>query len=172
MVSGIGSSWIWVVGLITFALGIACGAGFTYLMAGNGRRRTIELQEKLDQLQQEFDSYRDQVGQHFQKTSELVQAMTDSYRNVYEHLAKGSEALCQDPVSTPRLDFPQPTKLDSEADTDSRAPDTDITDTFSDAETDSIDNMTEEAMLGDAPRVPDLDKLYAEDRPTHHTPSA
>jgi hypothetical protein len=172
MASGIGSNWVWVTGLITFALGIACGAGFTYLLATNSRRRTTELQEKLDQLQQEFDGYRDQVGQHFRKTSELVQAMTDSYRNVYEHLAKGSEVLCQDPVNTPRLDFPQHTKLDTESGTDTRARDTGITDTFSDAETDSIDDMTADAILGDAPRVPNLDSLYAEERSTHHTPSA
>jgi len=169
MASGIGLSWVWVTGLITFALGIACGAGFTYLIAGNNRRRTSELQEKLDQLQQELDGYRDQVGQHFRKTSELVQAMTDSYRNVYEHLAKGSEVLCQDPVSTPRLDFAQHAKLDMESDADTQLPDTDITDTFSDAETDSMDDLAADAILGDAPRVPNL---YTEERPSHHTPSA
>lgn len=170
MTSSIGSNWIWITGLISLTLGVACGAGITYLMAGSGRRRTIELQEKLDQMQQEFDSYRNQVGQHFRKTSELVQAMTDSYRNVYEHLAKGSETLCQDPVSTPRLDFPQQTEPHAEADT--RVPGAIFTDTFSEAETDSIDNMTEESILGDAPRVPNLDNLYAEERPTHRTPSA
>jgi len=169
MASSIGLSWIWVTGLITFALGIACGAGFTYLMAGNNRRRTSELQEKFDQLQQELDGYRDQVGQHFRKTSELVQAMTDSYRNVYEHLAKGSEVLCQDPVSTPRLDFAQHAKLDTESDADTQLPDTDITDTFSDAETDSMDDLAADAILGDAPRVPNL---YTEAPPSHHTPSA
>ncbi len=172
MVSGIGSNWVWVAGLIVFALGVASGTGFTYLMTVNTRRRTIELQEKLNQLQQELDIYRDQVGQHFRKTSELVQAMTDSYRNVYEHLAKGSEVLCQDPVSTPRLDFPQRSKPDSEAETTSPAPDTDITDTFSDAETDSMDELDADAILGDTPRVPNLDSLHAEERPTHHTPSA
>jgi len=170
MASGIGSSWIWATALITFALGIGCGAAFTYLMSGNGRRRTNELQEQLDQLQQEFDSYRDQVGLHFRKTSELVQTMTDSYRNVYEHLARGSEALCQDPVSTPRLDFPQQTRLDAE--TDTRAPDFELTGAFSDAEADSTGNMAKAPAPGDIPQVPNLDKLYAEERPTHHTPSA
>ncbi len=169
MASSIGLSWVWVTGLITFALGIACGAGFTYLMAGNSRRRTSDLKEKFDQLQQELDGYRDQVGQHFRKTSELVQAMTDSYRNVYEHLAKGSEVLCQDPVSTPRLDFAQHAKLDTESDTDTQIPDTDITDTFSDAETANMDDLAAGAILGDAPRVPNL---YTEERPSHHTPSA
>jgi len=170
MASGIDSSWVWATGLIAFLLGIACGAGFTYLMSGSGRRRTTDLQEKLDQLQQEFDSYRDQVGQHFQKTSELVQTMTDSYRSVYEHLASGSEVLCQDPVSTPRLDFPQHARLDTE--TDTLASGIDITDTFSDAETDNAENMITEAVPGDAPRVPNLDKLHTEGHPTHHTPSA
>jgi len=54
MASGIDFSWVWATGLITFALGITCGAAFTYLKLGNGRRRTTELQEQLDQLQQEF----------------------------------------------------------------------------------------------------------------------
>ncbi len=160
MASGIDMGWVWAIGVVTFALGIACGAAFAYLMSGNGRRRTTELQEELGQLQQEFNSYRDQVGEHFRKTSELVQTMTDSYRNVYEHLASGSEVLCQDPVSTPRLDFPQHTGLDTE--TDTPASGIDMTDTFSDAETGNAEDT----------RVPNLDKLYAEDRPTHHTPSA
>ncbi|HHH42687.1 MAG TPA: DUF1043 family protein [Gammaproteobacteria bacterium] len=170
MTSGIGSNWVWITGLITFVLGIACGAGLTYLMAGGNRRRAIELQEQLNQLQQELDSYRDQVGQHFRKTSELVQAMTDSYRNVYEHLARGSETLCQD-VSTPRLDLPQQARLDNEPGSDT-ASDNAVTEPFSDAETDSIDELDTDALLGDTPRVPNLDSLYTEEPPTHRTPSA
>ena len=160
MVSSIDSGWVWMIGVVTFAVGIVCGAAFSFLMSGNGRRRTTELQVKLDQLQQEFDNYRDQVGEHFRKTSELVQTMTDSYRNVYEHLASGSEVLCQDPVSTPRLDFPQRAELDTE--TDTLASGIELTDSFSDTEPD----------LGDTSRVPNLDKLHAGPRSTHHTPSA
>ncbi|MFQ5643593.1 MAG: YhcB family protein [Thiogranum sp.] len=153
--------------------GACCGAGLTYLMAGSNRRRAIELQEKLDQLQQELDDYRDQVGQHFRKTSELVQAMTDSYRNVYEHLARGSEVLCQDPVSTPRLDLPQQTRLDSAPGADTAASDNAVSEAFSDAETDSIDDeLNTDALLGDTPRVPNLDSLYTEEQATHRTPSA
>jgi len=170
MASGIESSWVWVTGFVVFAVGIVCGAAFTYLKLGNGRRRTTELQEKLDQLQQEFDSYQDQVGQHFRKTSQLVQTMTDSYRSVYEHLASGSEALCQDPASTPRLDFPQHIGLDTDA--GALASDINVTGAFSDAVTDNAENMITESIPGDTPRVPNLDKLHAEGHPTHHTPSA
>ena len=171
MTIGIGSNWVWVAGLITFALGTACGAGIAYLMAANNRRRAIELQDKLDRLQQELDDYRDQVEQHFRKTSELVQAMTDSYRNVYEHLARGSETLCKDPVSTPRLDIPKQAVLDSAAGTETGTltNDNTVADAFSDAETDSIDDeLDTDALIGDTPRVPNM---YTEERPTHRTPS-
>jgi len=171
MTSGMESGWMWAIGLIVFAVGIACGAGLVLALSGSGRR-AAELQDKLDRLQQEFAAYRDQVEQHFRKTSELVQTMTESYRNVYEHLATGSQALCQDPVSTPQLDIPQNAMLDTESDSneDGEPTDTD-NDMFSDAETDTLDEL-DDAGLGDAPRVPKLDGLYSETRTTPQPPSA
>ncbi len=161
MAGGFDSGWMWAIGLIVFAVGIACGAGIVLLLSGSGRR-AVELQDQLDQLQQEFAAYRGQVEQHFSKTSDLVQTMTESYRSVYEHLASGSQALCQDPVSTPRLDIPQQAKLDAASD-DNAA--------FSDAETDTLDDL-DDAELGAAQQVPKLDGLYGETRTTPHTPSA
>ena len=154
MTSGIDLSWAWAIGLITFACGIACGIGITYLMPGN-RRRAQELQEKLQSLQQEFDSYHGQVGQHFQQTSELVQKMTESYRDVYEHLATGSQVLCQNPVNTPRLDIPEHPTL--EAGTQTRADDQKTMEAFPDAQPDGPDDHELDEFLGDAPRVPELD---------------
>ena len=153
MTSGIELNWVWAIGLITFACGIACGIGITYMMPGN-RRRAQELQEKLQSLQQEFDSYHDQVGQHFLKTSELVQKMTESYRDVYEHLSTGSQALCQTPVNTPRLDIPEHPMLESE--TQTRAADEETTGAFPDTQTDELDDQESDAFLGDTPRVPTL----------------
>jgi len=154
MASGIDLSWAWAIGLITFACGIACGIGIAYLMPGS-RQRTQELQEKLQSLQQEFDSYHDQVGQHFQQTSELVQKMTESYRDVYEHLAIGSQVLCQTPVNTPRLDIPEHPTLEARAQT--QAADEKTTGAFPDPQTDALDDQESDAFLGDAPRVPTLD---------------
>jgi uncharacterized membrane-anchored protein YhcB (DUF1043 family) len=154
MASGIDLSWAWAIGLTTFVCGIACGIGIAYLMPGN-RRRAQELQEKLQRLQQEFDNYHDQVGQHFLKTSELVQKMTESYRDVYEHLSTGSQALCQTPVNTPRLDIPEHPTL--EAGTQTRAADEKTMGAFPDAQTDRLDDQESDAFLGDAPRVPTLD---------------
>jgi len=154
MASGIELSWVWIIGLITFACGIACGIGIAYLMPGY-RRRTQELQEKLQSLQQEFDNYHDQVGQHFLKTSELVQKMTESYRDVYEHLSTGSQALCQTPVNTPRLDIPEHPMLETE--TQTGAADEQTMAALPDAQADRPDDRESDAFLGDAPRVPTLD---------------
>ena len=163
MASGIDLSWALAVGLMIFAFGIACGIGIAYLMPGN-RRRTQELQEKLQNLQQEFDSYHDQVGQHFQQTSELVQKMTESYRDVYEHLATGSQLLCQTPVNTPRLDIPEQPTL--EAGTQTRAADeeNETMQAFPDARPDGPDGQESDDFLGDAPRVPELDSANDKSR--------
>jgi len=161
MASGIDLSWAWAVGFISFTVGIACGIGIAYLMTGN-RRRTQELQDKLQSLQQEFDSYHDQVGQHFLKTSELVQNMTESYRDVYEHLATGSQALCQTPVNTPRLDLPEHPTLESQPQTPAANQET--MGAFPDAQADGLDDQESDAFLGDAPRVPTLETENRESR--------
>jgi uncharacterized membrane-anchored protein YhcB (DUF1043 family) len=154
MAGNIDWSWAWVVGLVTFAFGIGCGIGIAYLMPGN-RRRAQALQEKLSKLQQEFDNYHDQVSQHFLKTSELVQKMTESYRDVYEHLASGSQALCQTPVDTPRLDIPEhPAR---EAGTQGRASDDEDRAAKSLRAGLMNDEPDSDTFLGDAPHVPTLD---------------
>ncbi len=162
MGSGIDLTWTWGIGLIGFAFGVACGVAVGYLALCNSRRSQL-LQEKCDTLQREFDAYRGQVGQHFQRTSELVQKMTDSYREVYEHLATGSQALCQNPVSPPRLDIPDQPVLES-AKTGHAA------EAFSDAETNGLNETDTDDYLGDSPHVPTLDMQDQEALASRRTP--
>jgi uncharacterized membrane-anchored protein YhcB (DUF1043 family) len=175
MTSGVEVSWVWAIGLITFAFGLAVGVGIGYLALGGGRR-TRELEDRYELLQREFDSYRDQVSQHFQRTSELVQNMTQSYRDVYEHLAHGSQALCKEPVDTPRLDIPEAAALaakpaaaaggggdETPRESDSR----ESVRGYSDAETDDLDDADSDNYFGDAPRVPELEP-EAETGPASH----
>jgi uncharacterized membrane-anchored protein YhcB (DUF1043 family) len=164
MAGSIDSSWAWAIGLISFAFGMACGVGIAYLTSAV-TRRTRELQDTCDSLQQELDAYRDQVGQHFRKTADLVQKMTDSYRDVYEHLATGSQSLCREPVSTPSLDIPDRKAL--AGDEGEKAPEPESPDSFSDAETDGLDDSDSDTLLGDSPRVPVLD---TESEPARATP--
>lgn len=166
MTSGIGMSWIWAAGLIAFAFGIAFGVGIGYVFFGSNKR-TRELRAEMEALQKQFDDYRNQVGKHFLRTSELVQKMTDSYRDVYEHLASGSQALCQDPVSTPRLNIPGTPKLDEKREPDTRRS---TTDEYSDAEVDSLSDADSDDYLGDSPNVPKLDTGETDPGVTHQRP--
>ncbi len=145
--SGEESAWMWSIGLISFAFGLAAGyAIHFFLNPGNGRSKALETE--LEKLRQENSDYRNQVVQHFQRTSELVQDMTQSYRAVYEHLAGGSQQLCSEPINTPQLDLPERERLPgTEKIKAATAP----------APQASREPETDDDYLGDAPYVPNLD---------------
>ncbi len=93
-----GQTFLWVVGILGLLAGTVLGSMLTYsLMTRNSRTRQLQLE--LNQLRENFQDYRDQVTHHFMRTSELVQAMTHSYRSVYEHLASGAQRLCGNTAS-------------------------------------------------------------------------
>lgn len=167
MESSISTSVAWLVGLICLGVGLAIGILVTRLSPGT-RRHTEALETQLAEQQRQFDGYREQVSSHFQQTSELVQKMTDSYRDVYEHLARGSQALCEDPVSTPRLDIPETPLIGEQAPSGRPAGTPPPATEFTDAETDPLAEDPD-AFLGDAPHIPDLDEQTVAATP--HTPS-
>jgi uncharacterized membrane-anchored protein YhcB (DUF1043 family) len=101
---------MWFVGLTSFALGLAVGYAIHYFLNPDHDRNKA-LAAELDAARQDNARYREQVTQHFQRTSELVQGMTQSYRAVYEHLANSSRQLCGDRFENPRLDLPERGRL-------------------------------------------------------------
>ncbi len=105
-----GTSSIWIVGVLGILLGIGLGSIVTYALASRNNRNQ-NLQAELDQLVEQFADYREQVGQHFMHTSDLVQEMTRSYRAVYEHLATGAYHLCSEQTDTPTLGHRSPDAL-------------------------------------------------------------
>lgn len=98
-----GTTSIWLTGMLFTAIGAVAGSAITYLVVAR-HGRTRKLQQELDQLKDRFTDYRDQVTQHFMRTSELVQEMTQSYRAVYEHLALGAQNLCGGQIESPRAE--------------------------------------------------------------------
>jgi uncharacterized membrane-anchored protein YhcB (DUF1043 family) len=145
-------NWVWAIGIIGFVAGIVCGLAIGFALRGS-RQRVAALERELADLHQQFDRYRNQVHGHFLTTSELVQKMTDSYRDVYEHLAAGSAALCQNPVTTPSLDFTRQPVLENPQ----TPPDEPATEKSADAETDPLQDAESDTFLGDAPYVPRLE---------------
>lgn len=153
MTTGIETGWVLAIGLAILAIGVIVGIVIGYFGLGD-RRRSQELQNELDTLQQEFDLYKDKVSRHFLQTSELVQKMTSSYREVYEHLASGSEELCSTPVDNPQLDFPDRPTLEAKQNTDSEAEDAPPKASVKASNPPATGEDDE--VLGDTPKVPDL----------------
>ena len=140
MISFDGTTSLWLTGIVFTALGLALGSIVTYLVvARNGRTR--KLQDELDQLKDRFTDYRDQVTQHFMRTSELVQEMTQSYRAVYEHLASGAQNLCGGQIEAPHRNNAQTSSLGGTGNTRNLS--------GSEVDIDELD--------ADMPRISDLD---------------
>jgi len=106
------TSSMWTVGILGFLLGTALGCIVAWLVLSRNRK-TQQLQTELNELREHFTDYRDQVTQHFMQTSSLVQAMTESYRAVYEHLASGARHLCDVDTGTSQLHRTKSEEIDA-----------------------------------------------------------
>lgn len=80
-----------ITALITLLVGAA--AGFTLARGKLGASRTAELERRLAEAEQSLETYRRDVTEHFARTTELVNSLTESYRDVHEHLASSALKL-------------------------------------------------------------------------------
>lgn len=89
------------------ALVVGIGLGFVL-----GRRTSPagqkhrEVERQLDEVLQHKKAYEDEVVEHFSDTARLLNKLTESYRDVHNHLAAGATQLCQGhgPVALGRLE--------------------------------------------------------------------
>ncbi|MEQ8953684.1 MAG: DUF1043 family protein [Gammaproteobacteria bacterium] len=88
----------WLIAIGGLAIGIVIGVVFANRL-GTSPARVKELENQIRQLKQEHGNYRNDVSDHFSMTAELVQHMTESYRDVYQHLANGAQDLCSTEVA-------------------------------------------------------------------------
>ncbi len=84
-----------LITLTAFIIGVIVGAVVTwfYLYQFHDASLKAELESNLEQTHQQFDEYRSEVNAHFVKTSELVNNLTDSYKEVHEYLANSAMHL-------------------------------------------------------------------------------
>ena len=92
-------------GAVLLILGLAFGMllGRRTSTAGQKYR---EVERKLDEVLQDKKAYEDEVVEHFSDTAKLLNNLTESYRDVHNHLAKGAATLClgEGPVLLDRLE--------------------------------------------------------------------
>ncbi|MEH6591713.1 MAG: DUF1043 family protein [Halioglobus sp.] len=85
-------------------LGIGIGTLIGKRLSPQGQKNR-ELESQLDAALQEKKAYEDEVGEHFSSTATLLNKLTESYRDVHNHLAVGASALCEDqgPVALEKI---------------------------------------------------------------------
>ncbi len=97
--------------IVLGAIGLlAAGGGLGFLLA------TLRMRgesAKVDEVQQQFDDYRQEVTQHFGRTAEHFKAIGREYRELYEHMASGADSLCDREAADVKLSFAPKAILES-----------------------------------------------------------
>ena len=63
-----------------------------------------DLEKQLQTSRTELEKYQQDVAHHFAETSQLVTKLTESYKEVHDHLAKGATNLTNPEISKKMLD--------------------------------------------------------------------
>ncbi len=92
---------VWLLPLLSFIVGIAVTLLVSRMIRSNSP--AVQTEHRLDDLQQKFDNYQDEVVAHFSTTAELVNKLTENYQNVQEHLLQSAERLALDESTRQRL---------------------------------------------------------------------
>ena len=82
---------------VFFCIGGIVGALVSRASVSPAKQKDLESQ--LSQSRAELDKYQQDVAQHFAETSQLVSQLTQSYKEVHDHLAKGAIQLTNAEIS-------------------------------------------------------------------------
>jgi uncharacterized membrane-anchored protein YhcB (DUF1043 family) len=89
---------IWLIGIGCFLGGAALGA-VLFKMFRSDEVRIDALEQQLQSLTNEHENYKNNVHAHFSSSAQLLNRLTESYKDVYVHMADGARALCPDYIS-------------------------------------------------------------------------
>ncbi|MDZ5605074.1 DUF1043 family protein [Pseudomonas sp. RP23018S] len=91
---------VWLLPTLALVVGVVAGFVAARLLPNAAPSSS---QRQLDDLQQRFDSYQNEVVTHFNSTATLVTRLTQSYQDVQNHLAEGADRLALDDLTRQRL---------------------------------------------------------------------
>lgn len=87
-----------LIELASFIVGAFIGALVCYLSIRHQRTESA-VERRMRELQEEFTAYRENVNQHFNKTANLVNDLTDNYISVQKHLETAATSFSEAPKS-------------------------------------------------------------------------
>lgn len=77
-----------IISIIIFIVGVVIGIVVGRALVPPQQQK--DLEKRLSSAQQNLDAYQQDVAKHFVETSQRVGELTQSYRDLHEHLAKGA----------------------------------------------------------------------------------
>ena len=80
------------MGVLALVAGFSLGLLTSYLRSSR-RLENRDLERQLADASATLRQYRQEVSDHYVKTAGLVDALTDSYRELHNHLAEGAASL-------------------------------------------------------------------------------
>ena len=108
---------IWLTAIACLVVGVVIGVVFSSRL-NSSASRVLELENQIRDIKDNHLAYKDNVSEHFSLTADLVQHMTESYRDVYQHLASGAQDLCSNEVASKLLPAGSDAVFDSNEDSD------------------------------------------------------
>jgi uncharacterized membrane-anchored protein YhcB (DUF1043 family) len=108
---------IWLTAIACLVVGVVIGVVFSSRL-NSSASRVLELENQIRDIKDNHLAYKDNVSEHFSLTADLVQHMTESYRDVYQHLASGAQDLCSNEVASKLLPAGSDAVFDSNEDSE------------------------------------------------------
>lgn len=81
-----------IIALICTIGGVTIGALWGSKLSSTPQK-TRELEKHLHEKQDEIKSYQREVTEHFTETSQRLQQLAESYKDIHNHLAQGADKL-------------------------------------------------------------------------------
>nr|WP_237457588.1 DUF1043 family protein [Pseudomaricurvus sp. HS19] len=85
-------------------VGCAIGALAVKGMNPQQQQQSKELEQRLQNTEEKLRNYQQEVTEHFMETSQLVNRLTHSYKEVHEHLASSALKLTNPDISRQLID--------------------------------------------------------------------
>ncbi|HVK98179.1 MAG TPA: DUF1043 family protein [Dongiaceae bacterium] len=84
--------------ILAFLVGCLAGGAVGYFALSRTRAES-KIERQMRELQEEFTAYRENVNQHFNKTAQLVNSLTENYIAVQKHLEDAADSFAEAPKS-------------------------------------------------------------------------
>lgn len=91
---------VWLLPTLALVAGVVIGFLVARLLPNAAPN---SIQRQLDDVQERFNSYQNEVVTHFNSSATLVNKLSQNFQEVQDHLADGANRLALDEVTRQRL---------------------------------------------------------------------